>query len=641
MEGFQTCVYNSMNNPMRGDLMNQFFWPLLVISSVAAGSTQPFFDERLVRMNDFTRGLDLTLTPVLSTDGAAWIEAASCDVREHIQSCEFPGFGKMMVRMEGKHLHLSFQANREFELQGLGLKGTLKIPGVRGWLSQGFQSWSQTGVIQARSEPSSAKLQKALQTHGEDEVYRRGQDFSWWMSYIGSDSASFLAGATTAARLKSYVQFFQSGTDSYGVKLISGAGEGMRLGSGTSVGESWFLSLGTDMQAHLDQYAAGLESRRDIIKRPSLVGWNSWYDLWDDVTEADFLANIGPVQNFWQSRRPAGAAPLTMTLDDGWQKQWGDWHPNAKFPGGIDGLARKVKAASMQMGLWIAPLLVHPESDVARQHPDWLVKNAVYRNPKGVNFRVLDVSQPLVAEHLQATFKRLVSWGIDVLKIDFLFAGALEGERSLPWTGMQAYHEALRLIREAVGEEIMIVAVGAPPLATLSYVDAWRVGGDIAFKPALFGLPRPAPSFIANQARSVAGRQAYCQVTLCDADPALLRALSQDEVDAGAWVAAAAGGAMVLSDHMPALDPKRWNWGYNARQVHNGLSAQPARLASYFPAEIPADLNSMKDRLFTAEQKVPELWIMPDGTRVLMNFGNDKKTVEGVLVPKNAARALP
>jgi hypothetical protein len=32
---------------------------------------------------------------------------------------------------------------------------------------------------------------------------------------------------------------------------------------------------------------------------------------------------------------------------------------------------------------------------------------------------------------------------------------------------------------------------------------------------------------------------------------------------------------------------------------------------------------------------------MPDGTRVLMNFGNDKKTVEGVLVPKNAARVLP
>jgi hypothetical protein len=98
---------------------------------------------------------------------------------------------------------------------------------------------------------------------------------------------------------------------------------------------------------------------------------------------------------------------------------------------------------------------------------------------------------------------------------------------------------------------------------------------------------------------------------------------------------------MVLSDHMPRLDGKRWNWGFDARQLRNGLSGQAARLASYFPPEIPEDLNSMKDRLFTAEHKVPELWIMPDGTRVLMNFGNGKKTVEGVEVPKNGARILP
>jgi hypothetical protein len=265
----------------------------------------------------------------------------------------------------------------------------------------------------------------------------------------------------------------------------------------------------------------------------------------------------------------------------------------------------------------------------------------VYRNPKGVDLKVLDVSHPVVAAHLQDTIKRLVSWGVQTLKIDFLFAGALEGKRSLPWTGMQAYHEALRLIREAAGDDILLLAVGAPPLATLEYADAWRVGGDIAFKPAFLGLPRPAPSFIANQARSVAGRQAYCQVTLCDADPALLRALSRDDVDAGAWVAAATGGAMVVSDHLPRLDSERWSWGYTGPQIQNGLSGQPARLASYFPADIPAELNNMKDRLFTAEQNVPELWLMPDGTRVLMNFGNGKKTVEGITVPKNGARILP
>lgn len=621
--------------------MYKFLGSLLLVSGVATGSTALVFDESLVRMNDFTRGLDLELTPVLRTGQGAWITAKSCEVEGQTQRCDFPNLGQMTVEAEGTRIQMSFQATADMEFQGLGLQGTVKIPGVRGWLSQGFQSWSQTGLIQLQAEPTETKLQEALQKTGEDEVYRRGREFSWWMSYIGSDSNSFLAGATTAAKLKSYVQFFQSGADRYAVKLISGVDERIRLQAGASVGERWFLSLGPDLQEHLDQYAEALETRRKKVQRPSLVGWNSWYDLWDDVTEADFLANIQPVQSFWQNRRPASAAPLTMTLDDGWQKQWGDWYPNKKFPTGIEGLAQKVNAASMHMGLWIAPLLVHPDSELARQHPDWLVKNAAYRNPKGVSLRVLDVSQSIVAQHLQNTIRRLIGWGVQVLKIDFLFAGALEGQRSLPWTGMQAYHEALRLIREAAGEDILLVAVGAPPLATLDYADVWRVGGDIAFKPAVLGLPRPAPSFIANQARSVAGRQAYCQVTLCDADPALLRALSQDEVNAGAWVAAATGGAMVLSDHMPRLDPKRWNWGFDSLQLQNGLSGQAARLASYFPAEIPVDLNSMKDRFFTAEQKVPELWIMPDGTRVLMNFSNGKMTVEGIEIPKNGARVLP
>ncbi len=629
--------------------MFKAFWSLAFAHTVAAGSSpgaasSPLvFEGRSVLMSNAAHNTQLQLIPSVRTLEGGWMKpaATACEVQDNGLRCLFPGLGQTFFQRVGTRVRLSFQADSTLIFQGVGLRGTLKIPSVRGWLSHGLQSWSQTGVIQVQPEISQDKFEAALQKTGEDEVYRRGQEFSWWYSYLGSDSISFLAGVTTADTLRSYVQFSKQGVDQYGVKLISGAGESLAMKAGDSVGETWNLSLGPDLQEHLNRYAEALPTRHKTQPQPSLVGWNSWYDLWDDVKESDFIDNIKPLQEFWQNRRPLSAAPVTMTLDDGWQKNWGDWYPNSKFPSGIDGLAQMVNAQSMQFGLWIAPLLVHPQSDVARLHPDWLVQDAVYRNPKGTAFRVLDVSQPVVAQHLQDTIRRLVGWGVQVLKVDFLFAGALEGGRSRPWTGMQAYHEAMRLMREAAGDRTMLVAVGAPPLATLQYADAWRVGGDIAFKPAVFGLPRPAPSFIANQARSVAGRQLYCQVTLCDADPALLRALSQDEVNAGVWVAAATGGAMVLSDHLPRLDRQRWSWGYDARQMDNGLSGQPARLQSYFPADIPADLNSMKDRLFTAEQKVPELWIMPDGTRVLLNFSIGKKTVEGINVPKNGARILP
>jgi len=43
---------------------------------------------------------------------------------------------------------------------------------------------------------------------------------------------------------------------------------------------------------------------------------------------------------------------------------------------------------------------------------------------------------------------------------------------------------------------------------------------------------------------------------------------------------------------------------------------------------------------FTASV-VPKVWRMPDGTRIGFNWTDSAMTVEGVNVPKHAARVLP
>ncbi|MCX6129540.1 MAG: alpha-galactosidase, partial [Proteobacteria bacterium] len=582
-------------------------------TSPQAPTPLPHFYAKGLQFSSTDGKVRLDTQPGVQINGT-WMEAlheSDCTLNEEHKLCSLGDLGTLDLHLEGKKVRVSFMAHKDSTVEAIGLRGSLQLPGAGAWLSNGLQSWSQTGVISLSSAPTSRDFNKALRAQGEDEVYRRGTELSWWYSFIGGAEQNFLAGVSTANRLRSYVQFHKrTEPDLIQANFISGGTEQIHLQPGeTLVGESWYLDLGPQLQTQLDGYADSLSSRRKQHPIKALTGWNSWYDLWDDVKEDDVLANSALLREVWQSRLPSSAGPITVTLDDGWEEKWGDWTPNSKFPSGIAGLAREVEKDGFQLGLWLAPLLADPESQIAQLHPEWMVKNASYRAPSGIQFRILDITQAAVAEHLQANIRRLVSSGAKVLKIDFLFAGIFEGSRSQKITGMEAYHLAMRLIREAAGESTILLAVGAPPLATLEYVDAWRVGNDIAFKPFLFGIPRPGPSFIANQARSLAGRYPFCRISLCDADPALLRSLDKEEVETGAWISAATGGALILSDNLVSLPKERRTWGYDAEKIALGLSGQTARLENYFPSEIPMDLKNMKDDFFNAEQNVPDIWL--------------------------------
>ncbi|MCZ7687595.1 MAG: hypothetical protein M5U28_56205 [Sandaracinaceae bacterium] len=252
---------------------------------------------------------------------------------------------------------------------------------------------------------------------------------------------------------------------------------------------------------------------------------------------------------------------------------------------------------------------------------------------------VLDVTNPEVEAHLRATIERIVSWGYDLLKIDFLFAGTFEGERMVDVTGMEAYHRALGILREAAGDALLLT-VGAPGLASLPYSDGWRVGGDIALEPFGAGW-----AWIPNQARSLAARFPLCLRVLCDADPPILRELPREEVETGAWVVALSGGALFLSDDLRALPDERVAWGLTAERVALSLGGEPAYPEDFLPASAPSRLRSaITDHLSpgaTSSHVIPTVWRAPDGTRVAINATEAAITVEGVEVPPRGARVLP
>ncbi|MCA9546249.1 MAG: hypothetical protein KC613_17715, partial [Myxococcales bacterium] len=185
------------------------------------------------------------------------------------------------------------------------------------------------------------------------------------------------------------------------------------------------------------------------------------------------------------------------------------------------------------------------------------------------------------------------------------------------------------------GDDVVLLAVGAPGPPSLPFVDAWRVGGDIAVEPLDVSYP-----FIPNQLRSVAARWPLCRATLCDADPVVLRTLAPHHVAMSAWTVAAAGGALFLSDDLRALPAERYALGLDGGVVPLALSGLPAVPQDLFPVDPPATLTSaLTDHLGGGHRQfVPTQWRLQDGRTLWVNSLGESVEIGGAVVPAESVR---
>ncbi len=511
---------------------------------------------------------------------------------------------------------------------------------ARGWISNGFQSWSQSGALAIGLEPSEADTEAALAAFGDAETIRDGAALSWWYTAVGGADTVFYAAVTQPKQYKAWAQVWHAEGDDgthVNARLASGGtGPGLTAPANTTLtGETWTFGFGHGVQA-LDGLAKALKPNHAFP--PPMLGWNSWYEFWDSTDEKSARANFALAKT--------ALAPITapagqwLVIDDSWQKAWGDWTPNAKFPSGIDGLAKDVKAQGWHFGVWMAPFLVSDKLDLVKQHPDWFLPGVAYLHLKNGSMKILDVTNPDAAAHLKGVIEQLATWGCEILKIDFLFAGLYEAPRfDGKSTPIQSYRAALQIIRDVADQHgTRLVAVGAPPVPTLEYCDGWRSGTDIAVEN--FG---PSWAFLPNQLRDFAARIPYCQVIACDVDPPVLRApLPPNEVDFGLWTVAFAAGGYFLSDDLQKLPADRLAPGVDAKRLNLAMGGKLSLPTSIFPDNPPTTLgNAIMDQIaLTTTQIVPPIWNTPDGQRVLMNASDVTATIDGHIVQPHSALAF-
>jgi alpha-galactosidase len=114
-----------------------------------------------------------------------------------------------------------------------------------------------------------------------------------------------------------------------------------------------------------------------------------------------------------------------VTLDDGWQNNYGDWQLDLKkFPGGdadIKAMVDRIHQEGFKAQLWWSPLSAVPDSKLLTNEPELALENKDGSRRKiswWDSYYLCPANARVVEYHKALVRKILVEWGFDGLKLD-------------------------------------------------------------------------------------------------------------------------------------------------------------------------------------------------------------------------------
>ena len=210
---------------------------------------------------------------------------------------------------------------------------------------------------------------------------------------------------------------------STGERLLGGGelllpGE-VRLGPGETYTGPWvYGSYGVGMDALAGRFHRWLRDRPHHPTGPRRVVMNTWEAVYFDHD----LARLTELAD-----RGAEVGVERYVLDDGWFRGrrsddagLGDWTVDETvWPQGLHPLVDHVRGLGMEFGLWFEPEMVNPDSDLAREHPEWVMQTGDRMPPEARHQQVLDLTQPGAYAHVRDQVLALVrEYRLDYLKWD-------------------------------------------------------------------------------------------------------------------------------------------------------------------------------------------------------------------------------
>jgi hypothetical protein len=386
------------------------------------------------------------------------------------------------------------------------------------------------------------------------------------------------------------------------------------LPSGGSLSsERLLFAVGSDYHAQLVDYGEAIrEQHHSRIPEGNLLGWWSWTAYYTKITEGNTFTNA-----LWlaEQLKPLGYDYFHFDLGYGYSR--GEYAtPNAsQFPHGMRSLIHRISRLGLNVGVWTAPFEVGARSVVYEQHKDWLVHNlsgkpiqiTTAEEMPGEAIFALDATHPGAQDFLRQTYHTLAAeWGVTYIKLDFMDNTAIEGAYFRPnTTALEAQRIGLQVIRDAVGEHVLLDKDGSPMLNPVGLVDAGRISQDTGhtFARSKEAAPGIAARYYMQRNFFLDDPDAFTVSRQLLEEREIQAPLTLNEARISIALSALSGGMYELGDDLPTLaaDQDR------VALVENRDLLVMARLSR---AATPLDLLS-----YRAEDEQPSIFLLEEDAR--------------------------
>jgi alpha-galactosidase len=409
-------------------------------------------------------------------------------------------YGTVQVRVRNEtRKATSVQAIRSVEATGDSIVNLGGLPSDERILSDSFsEDWPDLVIYDLGDAPGG--IHRGV---GSQLIYNRQTKESLFLGALTSDRFLTLLrlkteGKGAGAKIASYtvestgtteIQKDYSEAESLEAKSLKG--DRIELSLPLNPGEEMsservMFAAGPDYLGQLRAYGSAIRRlHRARVSSEIPIGWWSWTAYYAAINEGETLANAD-----WLSQHLNSLGYNFFQIDEGYQYARGEYvTANAtQFPDGMRFVAHHILRDGLTVGLWTAPFEVSSRAWVYEHHKEWLVHNAkgqpipledVWR--QGVDtLYALDATHPGAQEYLRQTYKTLVrEWGVRFIKLDFMDTTAIEGYYYRPsTTALEAQRIGLQLIRDTVGDDVILDKDGSPMLNPVGLVDTGRVSAD-------------------------------------------------------------------------------------------------------------------------------------------------------------------
>jgi hypothetical protein len=522
--------------------------------------------------------------------------------------------------------------------------GTLRVPGVASCITNGemYYDAGRIHAFAAEPPPGSRPPMKGVRLTNESIAPPHPTVAGWWNIglFSGYDREGVVLGYLENTQTLGLVLAARTAQNEIAFLSESVYAPPITLRPGRSIGSNRFmLNVAASPYAALEDYADAVGTVQNARTRGVVNGWCSWFYTLAEVSEDEVLRNT---EFAARSLREFGLEYIQ--IDEGYQRAHGDWEGNERFPHGMKWLAERIKTYGFKPGLWVSPYVISEQTDVFRQHPDWLVhrrdgslqrignwesENSPEALSETTKRYCLDITHPGAADWLRDVFDTIVQrWGYDMIKLDFMAWSILAAERFRDPTRSSAevYRQGLEIMRAAAGEGCHILECG-PGNTTVGLIDSMRVEADINYGYAAAAWKQyfqdPACSLAAAAKRYYFHRRTWVN----DVDHACLDLLTVQQAEAAATSIALSGGNMITGDRLVDLDPAKLAILEKITPSY-GEAAVPVDL---FETDIPTTFVLQVERPFAAWSVVaffnPDLGVAVERRFALRRLGLDPNKI--------------